>query len=241
MNAVPFIVAVPVAVVVLNEFGARLPELPIFILWIAAIIAVVMSRKSRKAASAQASHHAFSSSPGRSQTYSPPPNTHNVDEAVTSPPKPRRTTVSSEYIQMEIDLNTNMMSGVVLKGSYATHELASLSLDVLIDLWREVAKDTDSRLLLEGFLERNHPQWRAAAASQHREEDREQDNSGRAMKEKEAYEILGLQPGASIEEINAKHRAAMKRNHPDSGGTNRLAALINEAKEVLGGKNRNVT
>jgi hypothetical protein len=49
----------------------------------------------------------------------------------------------------------------------------------------------------------------------------------------EALDVLGLAQGASASAIRAAHRRLVQLVHPDRGGSNYLAARINEAKDIL--------
>jgi hypothetical protein len=142
-------------------------------------------------------------------------------------PKPDPSRVHSEYLAMQMDLDSGAISGRVLKGSFATFELAHLSHEQLISLWRELCReDSDGRVMLEVFLERTQPNWREAAGAA-------QEYEGGPMSRKLALEILGLTESASKAEIHAAWRKAIGQHHPDKGGSHRLAAMINEAKATL--------
>jgi DnaJ family protein C protein 19 len=53
------------------------------------------------------------------------------------------------------------------------------------------------------------------------------------MSRAEAYEVLGLKPGAPRDDVIAAHRRLMRGAHPDSGGSDWLASRINQARDKL--------
>jgi len=53
------------------------------------------------------------------------------------------------------------------------------------------------------------------------------------MSVKEACAILGLQEGASDEEIHQAYINLIQKNHPDRGGSDYLSSQINQAHDVL--------
>jgi hypothetical protein len=54
-----------------------------------------------------------------------------------------------------------------------------------------------------------------------------------AMDRSEARSVLGVEEDASAEEIRAAHRKLIAQLHPDKGGTDYLAAKINDARDLL--------
>jgi len=53
------------------------------------------------------------------------------------------------------------------------------------------------------------------------------------MTRAEAAEMLGVELSANRDEIMAAHRRLIQRLHPDRGGTDYLAARLNEARDCL--------
>lgn len=141
--------------------------------------------------------------------------------------------VRSNLIEMTLDHDTGEMEGSVLSGAFAGQKLGSLDETRLQDLLAECyTGDPDGVRLLEAYLDRRFPLWREGDRNQEQPQTEAQASSG-AMTPDEAYQILDLQPGASPEEIRQAHRTLMKKLHPDQGGSNYLAARVNQAKDLL--------
>ncbi|HEY0302350.1 MAG TPA: DnaJ domain-containing protein [Rhizomicrobium sp.] len=137
--------------------------------------------------------------------------------------------VRTAFIEMALDHDSGAMGGLVLAGRFQGRTLESLDTPTLLELLTGV--DDESRALLVPYLDRRDAGWREHAQG-HATAGRAAAGSGK-MSEQEAYQILGLDAGASADAISRAHRTLMKKFHPDQGGSTYLAARINEAKEIL--------
>ncbi|PIE25109.1 MAG: molecular chaperone DnaJ [Neptuniibacter caesariensis] len=139
--------------------------------------------------------------------------------------------MSTAILEMHIDQDTGTVYGKVKRGPLKDRELNELSEEEFIQLLLFCRKmEKDSATLLENYLDKrfgnawrkDDPEQAANAPHTHSQ-----------MSQQEAYELLGLQPGCSKEDIIAEHRRLMQKLHPDRGGNNYLAAKINLAKDTL--------
>ena len=138
--------------------------------------------------------------------------------------------IVTDHLEMEIDHDTGEMRGRVLKGLFADRNIESLTPADMALLWQDCRNtDPQSAQIIEAYLDRVHATWRDDVA---RGESKMGRGPGGRMTPKEAFEILGLAPGASEDEIRSAHRDLMLKLHPDRGGSTYLAAKINEAKDV---------
>jgi DnaJ domain len=138
--------------------------------------------------------------------------------------------VRSQFLDMSLDHDSGELSGEILAGPNAGRSLHEFDLTQLLAMMPGF--DAESVSLLESYLDRRFPAWRQNAQGDGAGRQRSAAPGGK-MTAEEAYQILGLQPGASRDEIGRAHRALMKKLHPDQGGSTYLAARVNEAKDTL--------
>lgn len=142
-------------------------------------------------------------------------------------------TVETAHLRMTLDLETGALEGELLTGAHAGRRLSELddaALFALLDDWRR--QDPDSARLLETWLDRTK-----GAAWRSRDDASGEDTAGAppsgALGRGDALSILGLEGDPDRAAIVRAHRRLMQQYHPDHGGSDYLAALINRAKERL--------
>ena len=158
------------------------------------------------------------------------------------PPSPGQASdVETPYLRMSLDHDSGAISGEVRRGRFEGRELADLSFDELLELLAECRQhDAQSAQLIESYLDRvKGPEWRERSGAGDGDDGgggqqrRGARAAGPTMTREEAYQVLGLDDGASAADVKEAHRRLMLKIHPDQGGSNYLAAKINQAKEFL--------
>lgn len=164
-----------------------------------------------------------------------------MGQVMRGPVPGSQSSVESEHLTMRLDHGTGNVDGQVKQGPFAGRQLSALQGHELLALYQQIGHDPRSGPLLETFLNKAiGPDWRQQFDQQMGARSASGDgfgsgpppSSGR-MSPDEAREVLGLGPGCDEAEIRAAHKRLMVRVHPDQGGSDALAARVNQAKDVL--------
>ncbi len=131
-------------------------------------------------------------------------------------------TLETSLLRIQVNDRSGGMRGWLKEADDRLRDLDTLDEGALRELHERARRHhADSVGLLEAYLaQRLGKGW--------------QGSPGQAtMSEAEACAILGVAADASREAIVAAHRRLIQKLHPDRGGSDYLAARINEAKDVL--------
>jgi CysZ protein len=154
------------------------------------------------------------------------------------PPGAYRSRVATRYLLLTIDQLSGAMDGEITAGSLAGRRLSEVPTEELRELMERAARDDPaSAESIEVYLERERGvtvERPSPALGFMGRDGRAPDRSvPRPMEAHEARAVLGVAPGAGADEVRAAHKRLIQRLHPDRGGTDYLAAKVNEAKDTL--------
>lgn len=144
--------------------------------------------------------------------------------------------INTAFLRMVLDHDSGNLDGEVTAGTFSGRRLGDMTLDELLRLYGECRSDESSLRILEAYLDRAHgAAWRATTQQQEHKKGSGV-SAGAAMTREEAYAILGLEVGAEDRAVKEAYRRLMASFHPDRGGSDYLAALINRARDLLLGR-----
>lgn len=146
-------------------------------------------------------------------------------------------TVNTDFLSMQLDHDSGEMEGTVIEGPSKGRTLNQMQEEELKQLFCFCQENCEqsTQLLLAYLQHRFGEQWYDKQGFAEQDTGSRQDcteNNG-LMSENEARQILGIEDSASEEEIIHAHRKLMQKLHPDRGGSDYLAAKINQAKDLL--------
>ena len=142
----------------------------------------------------------------------------------------KQSEVSARILTMTLDHDSGDLSGVVLEGPFKDWLLEELDRQQLDELLAHCQReDADSAQLLASYLEQRFPDDETV----HERAESDHPHNATGLSRAEALSLLGLEEGATHDEIISAHRTLIQKVHPDRGGSDYLAAKINEAKDFL--------
>ena len=129
-------------------------------------------------------------------------------------------TINTKYLKIQIIMQTKQAIIEIKEGEFKGRGFSSLSKPEIDKLLSELkVNDPRGFGILNVVINQSYQHSQNTSSSQ--------------MSEEEALSILGLQKGASSEEIKKSYYDLMKKFHPDKDGNNYLSNLISEAKNKL--------
>lgn len=141
----------------------------------------------------------------------------------------KHSTVTTRILSMYLNHESGTLSGEVLQGPFAQWRLDDMDRAQLNELRKYcLNEDPESVQLLDSYLEQRF----LDTGTDGDNTTADAVDSG-SMNRREALQILGVGDDASRDDIVAAHRKLMQKLHPDRGGSDYLAAKINEAKDFL--------
>ena len=137
--------------------------------------------------------------------------------------------VTTDILSMRLNHETGELSGEVLSGPFSGKQLNNLTQSQCHQLLSYCEQqDQESVDLLNAYLEQRFGEPYCSD----NQEGSTHDNS-LEMNTSEALAVLGLEEGATREEIISAHKKLIQKMHPDRGGSTYLAIKINQAKDIL--------
>jgi hypothetical protein len=142
----------------------------------------------------------------------------------------QNSSVETPLLRMQLDHDSGDLQGEILKGNFQGWRLADMDRQQLEQFLAYCHReDADSVQLLDSYLQQRFPGDTGFSS----EQQQSSPSSSHSMNRADALAALGLQEGATKEEVIAAHRKLIQKLHPDRGGNDYLAAQINQAKDLL--------
>lgn len=133
--------------------------------------------------------------------------------------------ITTRFLRVVINRASGQLQGQVITGQHQGCDLASLSQEQLQVLLKDYqSQDPESARLLSAYISKRFNQGYQQYNN---------DTGSSQMSRTEALQILGLDDSADDKAIVKAHRSLMQKLHPDRGGSDYLAAKINQAKDFL--------